>query len=79
ILSLDGGGIRGLSTLFVIRNLLERVQRRTGSSKLPLPSECFDVICGVGTGGIIALLLGRLKFGIDDAIEAYLSISRKVF
>ncbi|KAH9820158.1 hypothetical protein DFH28DRAFT_706383 [Melampsora americana] len=79
ILSLDGGGIRGLSTLFVIRNLLERVQRRTGSKKVPLPSECFDVICGVGTGGIIALLIGRLKFGIDDAIEAYLSISRKVF
>lgn len=79
ILSLDGGGIRGLSTLFVIRNLLERVQRRTGLNRMPLPSECFDVICGVGTGGIIALLLGRLKFGIDDAVEAYLSISRKVF
>ncbi|KAG0149205.1 hypothetical protein CROQUDRAFT_105321 [Cronartium quercuum f. sp. fusiforme G11] len=79
ILSLDGGGIRGLSMLFVIRSILERVQKRAGLSSLPKPCDCFDLICGVGTGGIIALLLGRLHLSISDAIAAYLSIARNVF
>lgn len=79
ILCLDGGGIRGLSMLYLVRYMLEGVQKRCRLVARPLPCECFDMICGVGTGGIIALLLGRLRLNIDEAIDAYLSISRKVF
>ena len=33
----------------------------TASSALPLPCEYFDLICGTGTGGFIAIMLGRLR------------------
>ncbi|OAV89621.1 hypothetical protein PTTG_28637 [Puccinia triticina 1-1 BBBD Race 1] len=79
ILCLDGGGIRGLSMLYVVRELMTSVQTRLRLHKAPLPCEMFEMICGIGTGGIIALLLGRLRLDISVAIEAYLQIVRQVF
>ncbi|KAI7961330.1 hypothetical protein MJO28_001819 [Puccinia striiformis f. sp. tritici] len=79
ILCLDGGGIRGLSMLYVVRELMTSIQTRLRLHKAPLPCEIFEMICGVGTGGIIALLLGRLRLDISVAIEAYLQIVRQVF
>jgi len=79
ILSLDGGGIRGLSMLFVVRELMSSIQTTLRLPKPPLPCEMFEMICGVGTGGIIALLLGRLRLDVAVAIEAYLQIVRQVF
>jgi patatin-like phospholipase/acyl hydrolase len=71
ILSLDGGGIRGISSLYILKDLLEQVERdrkvaarNTELRELsaPLrPCEIFDLICGTGTGGLIALMLGRLE------------------
>ncbi|KAA1136445.1 hypothetical protein PGTUg99_032047 [Puccinia graminis f. sp. tritici] len=79
ILCLDGGGIRGLSMLYVVRELMTSIQTRLRLHKAPLPCEIFEMICGIGTGGIIALLLGRLRLDISVAIEAYLQIVRQVF
>lgn len=46
ILTIDGGGIRGLIPALILANLEERVGR-------PL-HRCFDLIAGTSTGGIIA-------------------------
>ncbi|KFY38174.1 hypothetical protein V495_06714 [Pseudogymnoascus sp. VKM F-4514 (FW-929)] len=43
------------------------------------PWQVFDLIGGTSTGGIIAIMLGRLKMPIAECIEAYLSLSRKIF
>jgi patatin-like phospholipase/acyl hydrolase len=74
ILSLDGGGIRGISSLYILKSLLEQAEqdreaaarnialRRQAPSTTTLrPCEIFDLICGTSTGGLIALLLGRLE------------------
>ncbi|KAJ7099646.1 acyl transferase/acyl hydrolase/lysophospholipase [Mycena epipterygia] len=37
----------------------------------PSPCDCFELIGGSGTGGIIALMLGRLRMSVKDAISAY--------
>ena len=50
ILSLDGGGAKGFYTLGVLKELEAMVGR-------PL-YQCFDLIFGTSTGGIIAALLG---------------------
>jgi hypothetical protein len=79
ILSLDGGGIRGLSSLFVLQDIMERITVQEGLETTPLPCEWFDLIVGTSTGGLIALMLGRLKMTVSDAIDAYNQLSGKVF
>jgi len=60
ILSLDGGGVRALSSLLIVREIMEEIQRQTSAAETPLPCEYFDLIGGTSTGGLIAIMLGRL-------------------
>lgn len=53
-LTLDGGGIRGIVELALLEHLETAIDL-----DLPL-QECFDIIVGTSTGGIIALGLGIL-------------------
>ncbi|KAG8917339.1 hypothetical protein FRC01_002515 [Tulasnella sp. 417] len=43
------------------------------------PCEWFDLIGGTSTGGLIAIMLGRLRMSIPDCIEAYRQLSKEVF
>lgn len=52
--SVDGGGIRGLSSLLILREIMERIRYLEGLPKTPLPSEYFDIIGGTSTGGCVA-------------------------
>jgi calcium-independent phospholipase A2-gamma len=72
LLSLDGGGVRGLATLYMLRKILSFV----GS---PKPCDYFDMICGTSTGGLIAIMLGRLEMSVDQCIEAYIGMMDVVF
>ncbi|KAM3066473.1 hypothetical protein ACMFMG_012057 [Clarireedia jacksonii] len=78
LLSLDGGGIRGISELVILEEIMHRVGR---SQNLPtlLPADYFDMICGTSTGGLIALLLGRLRLSVPEAIDKYRLLAKKVF
>jgi patatin-like phospholipase/acyl hydrolase len=77
LLSLDGGGVRGLSTLYILRDLMKRI---AGPDKpVPKPCECFDMIGGTSTGGLIAIMLGRLRMSVEDCIAAYITLSTDVF
>jgi patatin-like phospholipase/acyl hydrolase len=44
-----------------------------------LPCDHFDIICGTSTGGIIALMLGRLRMSVDECIDTYIKLSRDIF
>jgi patatin-like phospholipase/acyl hydrolase len=61
ILTLDGGGVRGLSSLLILNDIMEDIAEKTQTSKTPKPSEYFDLIGGTGTGGLIAIMLGVLR------------------
>ncbi|EPQ54048.1 FabD/lysophospholipase-like protein, partial [Gloeophyllum trabeum ATCC 11539] len=74
ILSLDGGGLRGLSSLLVVERIMEETGKIAGRNTPVRPCEVFDMICGSSTGGLIALLLGRLGLECSVAIEAYKNI-----
>jgi len=60
ILALDGGGVRGLSSLLILREVMEEIGNRTGADETPKPCEYFDLIGGTSTGGLIAIMLGLL-------------------
>ncbi|CAH0002929.1 unnamed protein product [Clonostachys byssicola] len=75
LLSLDGGGIRGLSSLIILRHLMKQVD----SQNPPKPCEYFDLIGGTSTGGLIAIMLGRLRMSVDECIDKYKKLSARVF
>ncbi|QRV97071.1 patatin-like phospholipase protein [Ceratobasidium sp. AG-Ba] len=79
ILSLDGGGVRGYSTLIILKKFLLHLKAQSPDKKDILPADYFDLIIGTSTGGIIALMLGRLRMSVDEAIEAYQQLSKKIF
>jgi len=47
LLCLDGGGVRGLSSLFILQRLMESID----PERPPKPCDYFDVIGGTSTGG----------------------------
>ncbi|WVZ67351.1 hypothetical protein U9M48_016441 [Paspalum notatum var. saurae] len=55
VLSIDGGGIRGLIPAVILASLEERLQDLDG--KHARLADYFDVIAGTSTGGLIAALL----------------------
>ncbi|TVY22961.1 Calcium-independent phospholipase A2-gamma [Lachnellula hyalina] len=81
ILSLDGGGVRGLSTLLIIKALMGKVnaERRKNGQSAVKPCELFDLIGGTSTGGIIAIMLGRLEMDVDECIEKYTNMFETIF
>lgn len=59
ILSLDGGGVRGLSSLVILRDIMDEIGYQANVEN-PRPCDYFDLICGTSTGGLIAIMLGQL-------------------
>jgi patatin-like phospholipase/acyl hydrolase len=53
LLSLDGGGVRGLSSLYILKGLMDRLNHQRQSERLSRvkPCEVFDLIGGTSTGG----------------------------
>ncbi|KAF8594808.1 hypothetical protein BDV93DRAFT_423073, partial [Ceratobasidium sp. AG-I] len=75
----DGGGINVLSVFIIILEVMRRIQAVQCLVDMPLPCSVFGLICGTGTGGIAAILLGKLRLPITTAIECYLEILRRRF
>ncbi|KAJ5614917.1 FabD/lysophospholipase-like protein [Penicillium hordei] len=80
LLSLDAGGVRGLSTLYILKGLMDRLnQARPEGSPAKKPCEVFDLIGGTSTGGLIAIILGRLEMDVDECIMAYIKLMKRTF
>ena len=53
--------MRGLSSLFILQRLMQEIQRLRQEDQVPLPCQYFDLMGGTSTGGLIAIMLGRLR------------------
>ena len=47
--------------------------------QIPKPCEYFDLIAGTGTGGLIAIMLGRLRLDIETCKDVYVRMTKRVF
>lgn len=47
--------------------------------QIPKPCDHFDLIAGTGTGGLIAIMLGRLRMDLETCKEVYVRMTRRVF
>jgi patatin-like phospholipase/acyl hydrolase len=71
ILSIDGGGIRGL----LPASYLQQIANHIGADKL---HKYFDLIVGTSTGGIIALAIGA-GVSIDSVVKLYSENGKDIF
>jgi hypothetical protein len=70
ILSIDGGGIKGLYSSTILEHLEEEFNCCI--------SDYFDMLCGTSTGGLIALALS-LKIPATEISEIYKKHGQKIF
>ncbi|XP_056588185.1 calcium-independent phospholipase A2-gamma-like isoform X2 [Triplophysa dalaica] len=71
VLSIDGGGTKGLVPLQVLKQL----EAQTGKQV----HQLFDYICGVSTGAVLAFMLGLVHISLDDCEEMYHHFGSDVF
>ena len=130
VLCLDGGGVRGYSTLIILNELMSKIEAIERSHQEPAnssfhpkspvsfgfedaevtpeqqrkrwtigkakdkqkqtlpkvkpeesfyPCHYFDYIFGTSTGGLIAILLGRLRLTVKEALVLYENLAGEVF
>lgn len=83
ILSLDGGGIRGIITCVILKYIEEQLQ------KLDHPTakigDYFDLVAGTSTGGILASVLlfpdnnNKAKYSVETALDLYAKHGETIF
>jgi patatin-like phospholipase/acyl hydrolase len=86
ILSIDGGGIRGILPASFLSTLEERLQQKTGHSEARLANH-FDLIAGTSTGGLLTCVYLcpddnnalKPKFSAKQALEFYLAYGQSAF
>jgi patatin-like phospholipase/acyl hydrolase len=79
LLALDGGGVRGIMGLVILKELMHRVQKRKGLAEIPRPADYFELAGGTSTGGIMGIMLFRLRMSVDDTISEYDRIAKSIF
>lgn len=70
--------------LIILQELMYRAYVETEGKppkrdEIPKPCEYFDLIAGTGTGGLIAIMLGRLRLDIETCMDVYVRMTKKVF
>lgn len=84
ILSIDGGGIRGILPGVVMGQIEQKLQQKTNDPTVRL-ADYFDFFAGTSTGGILSLAYvtpndqGRPKLTADEAVDIYLKKGGDIF
>lgn len=89
ILSIDGGGIRGIVPGTIVVVLEQKIIKKTGNPDAKI-ADYFDMIAGTSTGGILTCLyltpgntseptLPRPKYSAQEALNIYVKDGGKVF
>lgn len=83
ILSLDGGGIRGIISCVILKYIEEQLQKQDNpNAKI---GDYFDLLAGTSTGGLIAALLlfpdekQQAKFSVEQALNLYAKRGQAIF
>jgi hypothetical protein len=84
LLSLDGGGVKGVSSLRILEEIMKKVWKiknpQADYSRADMHvHEYFQLAAGTSTGGLAAVMLFRLRMSVPDAIEAYKKFAEAIF
>ena len=63
-----------------MRHINNVIEQRTHGEEIRVgPRDVFDFVAGTSTGGLIAIMLGKLGMSLEESIQAYRDLSRKIF
>ncbi|KAH8834597.1 hypothetical protein DL96DRAFT_1551349 [Flagelloscypha sp. PMI_526] len=79
LLSFDGGGLRALSQALIIREMLRRIRYDEDLSEAPKVADYFDLICGSGFGGLLAIMSGILGMTGEELVNEFVALCHAVF
>ncbi|KAK0489859.1 acyl transferase/acyl hydrolase/lysophospholipase [Armillaria luteobubalina] len=75
----DGSGIHGVSKLFILNKIMKHIQLHKKLPNTLKPRKYFDLLSSTSIGGLITIMLGRLKMSTEEALQSYNKISSMVF
>ena len=78
LLAIDGGGIRGLISLGMLKELEQKLAQSEGGGANFRLGDYFDYVAGTSTGAIIAAGLAR-GMSVDELIQFYRDSGRNMF
>jgi hypothetical protein len=78
LLALDGGGIRGIITLAILRRIEELLARATGAGAGFRLCDWFDYVAGASTGAIIAAGIAR-GLSMAELLDFYRTTAPAMF
>ena len=78
LLSLDGGGIRGLITLELLARIEKLLAARSPNPSTFRLADFFDFIAGSGTGGLFAIALAQGR-SAHELLEFFLGYASDIF
>ncbi|KAH8833241.1 hypothetical protein DL96DRAFT_1705245 [Flagelloscypha sp. PMI_526] len=79
LLSFDGGGLHCISQALIIQDTLRRIEHDLSLPSPPKVSDYFDMICGSGFGGLLAIMCGILHMTGDQLVDELVSLFNTVF
>src|SRR5438552_2744512 len=78
ILSLDGGGIRGVITLEILAEMEDKLRRNLKKDESFRLADYFDYIGGTSTGAIIAAGLS-IGMSVKELLDFYINKGKDMF
>ena len=84
ILSIDGGGIRGILPGVIMKRLEEKLQKESDDNNARI-ADYFDLLAGTSTGGILSLSYlipdknGRPLLTAEESVNLYLDRGDEIF
>ena len=84
ILSIDGGGIRGIIPGTILAEIEKRIIAKTKNEKVRI-ADYVDLIAGTSTGGILVCILvcpdkdNQPKYSAQEAVDLYFNNGHKIF
>ena len=78
--------MRGFSSLIILQELMRQINQsiedKVSARDIHVeikPHDVFDLVAGTGTGGLIAIMLGKIGMSVDECIAQYYKMSKSIF
>ena len=77
LLCFDAGGFQSKASLMILESMMLNISENV--AEVAKPCTYFDIIAGTSFGGVNAIMLARLEYSVEHAIQKYDEFRQKAF